>query len=151
MIDGRHAVPQRRRRPPQRVLVIRNCGRSVLVVAERGLSRVWHDFVSVALGSSDTAARTRARSSISLSLDLSFWGRGNWCFTSVAAVAAASASISARALETLAAAPTRPPIAGKKAEATGLTSTTAAHAATERPHSADVNGRIAPDFMPWFA
>ena len=31
------------------------------------------------------------------------------------------------------------------------TSTIAAHAATERPTTAEVKGKIEPDFMPWFA
>ena len=31
------------------------------------------------------------------------------------------------------------------------TSTIAAHAAAERPTTAEVKGRIEPDFMPWFA
>ena len=45
----------------------------------------------------------------------------------------------------------RPPVRRPNQPTDRPTSTIAAHAATERPTTAEVKGKIEPDFMPWFA
>ena len=45
----------------------------------------------------------------------------------------------------------RPPVRRPNQPTDQPTSTIAAHAATERPTTAEVKGKIEPDFMPWFA